>query len=275
MIETHLLAEIVKSALLSARVKIEQAKVTNLFIVAPFERGKTSLVLENSGPQKEGDLNVIVLTDVTGMGILEALTLNQKATHVIINDLSAVQGHKEHVSHLTMAILNALAEEGTYKIAVPRMQHLDLKGRTVGVIACCVPDSVSDKRSWWYRSGFLSRMLILRYDHSTRLQLKIMRNIRDDKLEQKTNLLYIPEFPVKVSIPKKESSEIMEVATAIVKETNTGEVGYRKQKQLRGLVGGHALLRGCNWKKGTTVNRTDVDFLEKALPFFTGDGKTI
>jgi hypothetical protein len=260
MIGTDFISTIIRATFLSARVKAEQTKVVSLFLVAPFERGKTSLVLKNQSGEP------VVVSDVSGMGILEALLQNQKATHVVINDLSAVTGHKETVSRLTIAILNGLAEEGIYKIAIPRMQHLDLSGRRVGVIACCVPSLVNDQRSWWIRSGFLSRMLVLKFDHSIKLQNAIMESIKAGRIMRETMKSFkIPEYPVKVNYPDKYSRRIMQFAKSLARHTE--EVGYRKQKQLRGLAGGHALLRPCNWKRGTSIDHREVDFIHDALPF--------
>jgi hypothetical protein len=266
MIGDEILSQLLRATFLSARVKAEDTKVVSLFLVAPFERGKTSMALNNRAN------DAIVMTDASGMGLLEALLQHQKATHIIVNDLSAVTGHRETVSKLTISILNGLAEEGTFKIAVPRMQHLDLTGRKIGVIASCVPSLVKDQRAWWIRSGFLSRMLIAKFDHSVKLQNEIMDAISRGKSATKIIPYKFPDYPVPVSFPEKIARRIKKIATTLARKTE--EVGYRKQKQLRGLMGGHAILRGCDWKKGATVSPRDIDFLYDALPFFE-EGKEL
>jgi hypothetical protein len=259
MIGVEKLAEMIRSAVLSARADAPAAQTVSLLLLAPFESGKTSTALENCGP-------ALLISDATAMGLLELLQQHPQATHVVLNDLSVVRGHKLHVSHLLIGILNALAEEGTYKVAVPRLSHLDLRGRRVGILACSVPEVFADRRSWWYRSGFASRMLVVRYRHSVNMRMLVMNAIRNGQTGEPGKPLAVPERPVKVSIPEPYAGQIMEIAMYIA--ASLGEYGYRKQKQLRGLAAGHALLR--SWKNAQ-VNAEDVEFLRSILDFIKGE----
>ena len=195
MLNVDTVSKIIRATLLSARVRAEQIKVVSLFLVAPFERGKTTMVLKNKAKDS------VVVTDISGMGMLRELKDHPNATHLVVNDLTAVSGHRESVAKLSMTILNALAEEGSFTIAVPNMQDLNLQGRKVGIIACCTPKLVDDQRSWWIRSGFLSRMLVLRFDHSKKLKKAIMSAIENGHKENDPKALRVPDFPVKVSFP--------------------------------------------------------------------------
>lgn len=261
MIGTDTLSEVLRSAILSGRVHRSDTAAVSLFLIAPPERGKTSVVITAVGEHG------LKLTDVTGIGLLEALQREKNATHVVINDLMSVSGHKHSVKTLTISILNALAEEGTYKIAVPNMSHLDLQGRRVGVIACCTPDQFCDSRTWFQRSGFASRILLLQYDHSPDLTLKILRSIAEDNGKGKREIERHPKFavpaaPVYVSIPKPMAQKILNITQLIARDHK--EVGYRKEKQLRSLACGHALLR--TWKN-PVVQIQEIDFIEKIIPF--------
>jgi hypothetical protein len=265
MIGTTILPDIIRSAILSTRVIAQGVMPVSLFVIAPFEHGKTRLALENKGADNES----LVLTDLTGIGLLEQLQMNPLATTVVVNDLSVVVGHRQSVNKLTMSILNALAEEGSYKIAMPKMAHLDLRGRRVNVLACCVPDVVSDKRNWWYRSGLMSRMLQVKFEHSIALQLKIHKAIQDGSEQNiQPNELHVPQIEVPVDFPVTISSELAALSAKVYEAA--GETGYRKHKQIRALAAGHAILR--TWKH-PHVDRSDTEFIEKCLPFLIDGAK--
>jgi hypothetical protein len=262
VIGTIVLSKIVRATILSTRVDGHGLMPVSIFIVAPFEHGKTRLALENAAPE------TLILTDITGMGMLEALQINPNATTMIVNDLSAVTGHRASVNKLTISILNALAEEGSYKIAMPKMAHLDLRGRRVNVIACCVPDVVQDNRSWWHRSGFMSRLLTVRFEHSISLQIAVHKNIQNGGHEEKPGVLHIPLASIKVEFPEKESNELALLSQRIYSAYK--ETGYRKHKQIRSLAAGHALMRG--WKN-VKIEQADVQFIEECLPFLIEGSK--
>lgn len=258
MLSDEILSKIIRSAVLSAKVICPQTFPVSLFLIAPIENGKTSLALQNSGPKP------LVLSDVSGIGLLEALYAEKTVTHVVMNDLAAVSGHKSSVSKLTISILNGLAEEGCYKIGLPRMGHLDLSGRKVGVIACCTPDLVDDNRQWWKRSGFNSRVLPVKYAHSINLQIRILQSIANgDDSNGSGKVLHVPEANIRVRIDKPEAQAILQISQQVARYHN--EIGYRREKQMRSMAAGAALLR--TWKNAR-VGKTEIDFLYQAIPFF-------
>jgi len=258
MLAAEIISKIIRGAVLSAKVKRPDIKPLSVFLVAPIESGKTTLALQNAGEKP------LVVSDVSGIGLLEALYQEKTVTHVVINDLAAVSGHRSSVSKLTISILNALAEEGCFKIALPRMGHLDLSGRRVGVLACCTPDLVDDNRTWWKRSGFTSRVLPIRYNHSVSLQIKIMQGIANGVHFEDGRILKIPDAELFVQIPNRQAQQILNLSLQLAKHYQ--EAGYRRQHQLRALACGLAINRG--WKK-PAVSQKEIDFLVEALPFFT------
>lgn len=258
MIATETISRIIRGAVLSAKVKRDDIKPLSVFLIAPIESGKTTLALQNAGEKP------LVVSDVSGIGLLEALYTEKTVSHVVINDLAAVSGHRSSVSKLTISILNALAEEGCFKIALPRMGHLDLSGRRIGVLACCTPDLVDDNRTWWKRSGFTSRVLPIRYNHSINLQIKIMQGIANGHKNESASLLKIPELPIYVTIQNKQAQQILNMARTLAQ--HYGETGYRRQHQLRSLACGLAILR--TWKR-PIVSSKEIEFLEESLSFFT------
>lgn len=264
LIRMQALEEILKSTILTAKVAREDVRPLSVFLIAKPERGKTSVALRVAGN------NSVVVTDMTAIGILETLQRHQNATHVILGDLMAVQGHKHSVSSLTVTMLNALAEEGTYSIAVPRLQHLEMKGRKVGIIACGTPDMMEDNRVWWKCSGFYSRLLVLHFEHSAELIKAVLQNIASDNGRNSPsingNALRVPGLQTYVTISTPIAQKIMLLASITANKFE--EVGYRKQKQFRALVCGHALLR--SWKKPQVI-KEDVDWLETVIPFLDSE----
>lgn len=251
--------EMLLAAIYSARVARNDVRPVSIFLCAKPERGKTSIALKAAGNTS------IVVSDCSAIGILEALKVAPSATHIIITDLMTVQGHRENVSTLTIAMLNALAEEGTYKIAVPKLMHLDLGGRKVGIIACCTPDMIEDKRHWWIRSGFFSRLLILNFDHSPQLIATILENIQKDNGkrvgEKKETKMPEPRY---IGFPDKLSRRIQTLSQTVAKMSD--EIGYRKQKQFRALVCGRSL-----YLRKRQVEKSDVDWLEDNLRLIVGE----
>lgn len=259
MLNDQKISRLIRAAVLSAKVKRDDIKPLSVFLIAAIESGKTSLALRNAGEKP------LVVSDVSGIGLLEALYQEKTVSHVVVNDLAAVSGHRSSVSKLTISILNALAEEGCFKIALPRMGHLDLSGRRIGVLACCTPDLVDDNRTWWKRSGFTSRVLPIRYNHSLNLQIRVKQGIANgDKMGRHETMLHVPEAAIPVQIPKREAQGLLAVSDHVAKFY--GEMGYRRAHQFRALGCGMALLRG--WKN-PVVTKDDVEFLGECLNFFT------
>jgi len=207
------------------------------------------------------------LSDLTGMGLLHAIKSNPEAATIIINDMTAITGHRGAIPKLTIAVLNALAEEGVYRVAVPGLGDLSFAGRKMNMICCLVPELMSDKRNWWHKSGFLSRVLVLKYRHSLALQMQIHESIARGQSSSMlpSSTLTVPSAPIRVNIPKEIAYKIRSLAETVA--TELGEFGYRKHKQLRALAAGHALLR--SWKN-PTVGERDVEFLTQVLGFVRG-----
>lgn len=258
LLNTEFLERAIRSAVASAMILRSDATTVSLMLVAPIERGKTSVALRAAkGP-------VLILSDISTMGIAERLMQHQTVTHIVINDLTAVMGHRHSVSTLTVATLNAIAEEGLFSIALPKSEKMTFNGRRCGVIACLTPDMLDDKRQWWTRSGFASRTLVLRFDHSIDLVSQIRASIQNDTGKKK------PE----TSVPLKIPGGFVHISPAAAKEIAgissdiahyLGEAGYRKQKQLRSLACGHALLRGSRM-----VASRELAFLDELRAYTKG-----
>jgi hypothetical protein len=132
------------------------------------------------------------------------------------------------------------------------------------VLACCTPDLVNDNRTWWKRSGFASRVLPIRYGHSLSLQFKIMQAIANDGAVKPVSHLKIPETEINVQVLKKEAQDLLTLSAQLA--TYYGEMGYRRQHQMRALACGLALLR--TWRN-PRVTQKEIMFISESLSFFT------
>lgn len=254
----EIIHEMVKSVLLTSRLLTDGP--VSLMLIAKPESGKTSVVLAESSEE------AVICSDLTGGGITQELMNNSRVGHLIINDMVSVMAHKESVNKRTFAIMNALTEEGLFKIALPGSGYYDFKGRKAGII-CCIPEQmVFDQRRWWNSSGFSSRFLPFAYKYSKSLILHIKReNLESGAYERKNGNSKPDDTPKKyvkmnVTISDDMAHKIQLVADHVGK--NMEEIGLRRGKQLRALARGHALL-----KKRKSVEQEEVEFLREITPY--------
>ena len=257
MIGTARLADIVKTVILTGRVK-EEIPV-NIFLVSNPEHGKTTLVTEN--PTK----SVIIATDATGTGLLEICNVHPEISHIIINDMTTIMGHSNRAQTYFYAILNSMVEEGVQATFTPAGMQSFANGRRA-VIACITPELSKDKRRWWHKTGLSSRVIPIYYSYNDGLLIKIKNSFftlatRQTKSQSHFN---VPDTPVWVKCDKKWSQPIIEIANSLAEGLE--EVGIRKTRQLRTLAMGHALLR--SWKNAE-VKKDDIEFLYEMSTFIS------
>lgn len=257
MIGMELIREIVNCTLLTGRIK-DDSPVGILLVAAP-EQGKTSIVLESNYA------STVDITDATGRGITEILKYKPEVSHLLFNDLTAIMAHGKTVRAYTVAMINAMTEEGIRTIAFPGQVETFQNGKR-GIIACLTPDLMVDGRAWWNKIGLTSRLLPFYYAHGHDLILKIKDAIDLDEKMIKPNTLAFPKVPLTVIIPPKFTSQIRHIADLKSKELGDG-TGYRRLKQFRRLAKAHAISRR-NWKK-CEVTQDDVDFLSRIMPLIS------
>ena len=260
LIGVELVQEFVESVIMTGRVK--GIPPLSTLIIGKPESGKTSIVTEKQCPTIE------CFSDVTGRGILEIVRDNPQLTHVILNDLVAIMSHKQNVNRYTLAIINALTEEGLQGFATPGGIERIPEGKR-GVIACLTFDLASEGRSWWNKTGFSSRLLPFAFAHSSSLSLKIKAYIDNGSHTPKKKAhLRIPAKPIVVPIPPKFVAEIRKISDAKAQEFSavTHEEGYRRLRQFRSLACGHALRRTF---KSPSVGEKEIEFLERVLPYIS------
>lgn len=246
----EMVRELVETTILTGRVS--DIEPVSLLLIATPECGKTSLLTEK--PCK----SVMGLTDVTGKGIQQICQLQPSITHFIINDLVAVMSHSRTVRRFTLAMLNAMTEEGIKAVAYPGTLQTFEHGKR-GIIAALTVDLAADERSWWWKTGFATRCLPFCFDHSSSLTIRIKESISKKlKSKVKPQEFQVPEHSISVFVPKSEMNAIRQLADGKAEELK--EKGYRRLKQYRGLAMAHALYR--TWKQ-PKVCPSDLDFLNR------------
>lgn len=258
LIGMSLIREVVETVILTGRLK-EHAPVSLLLVASP-ESGKTSVVLEKDCEA------VVAMSDVTGRGLQELCKMKPEVSHIVINDLIAVNSHRTSVNHYTMSMINAMTEEGIMATAFPGQIETYKHGKR-GIIAS-IPTSMSkDGRAWWNKIGLSSRMLPLAFKHSEELKLKIKTVIvngptKGSKVPGHPEMFRVPAAALNVRLPIEHARHIQLHAELISEKFK--EEGYRRLKQFLALAAAHAVRR--SWKN-PCVTIEDVEFIGRLVPF--------
>lgn len=251
----ELLREFFQTIVYSGRVKGKDP-VSTMLIAQP-ERGKTSVVLERVCE------SLVILTDCTGKGLDFVCQMNQKASHIVINDMAVIQAHSGKAGAYFYSRLLAMTEEGIRAMAGPSGFTSVDKGRR-GFIGCITSDQANDHRMSWYRRGLARRMVPFHFDYPEKLTLKIKEEIHNGHEDGFYNaeVLRLPEAYVEVKIDEKMSHDIGAISDR--KAVKLGELGISLLKNYRALARAHALRR--TWKN-PVVTKVDVDFLRNIDPY--------
>jgi hypothetical protein len=251
----EILRKLIQTVILTGRVKDHQP--VSLLLIAPAERGKTSIALER--PCK----STVALSDVTGGGLREMCKAHPEISHFVLTDFVAITSHKSFVAKGTISMLNAITEEGLQGTAYPGAVEFYQAGKRA-IIGCLTTTLAADQRQWWTRTGFASRMLPFGYDHPDALQIKIHDAISEGRFEhtEVSVPLRIPDGCIAVRYSPMAIRVIRALAEHKGKEL--GEIGYRRHKQYRTLAAAHAI--GRSWKK-PLVGIEDIQFIKSIDPY--------
>jgi hypothetical protein len=259
LIGMEFIREVIETIILTGRLR-DHSPVSLLMIAQP-ESGKTSVVLSKTCK------SVIALTDVTSGGLRELCKNRPEVSHLVLNDMVAISAHKSSVVGATISMLNAMTEEGIMATAYPGSVEVHENGKRA-IIASIPSGMVNDKRSWWNKSGFSSRMLPLRFVHSKSLTIRIKSAINggfSGKAHATAKDEFkVPDVPLSVAVPKTIALEIANLAET---SKSMGDIGYRRLKQFRALACAHAVWPN-NWK-AKQVTKRDVEFLELLVPYIS------
>lgn len=272
MIGMNLISDFVHSIVMTGQISNRDIEPVSALLIASPESGKTSIV----NRQMPED-STHILTDVTGRGLQQLCSMRPEITHFIFNDLVAIMSHRQTVNNYTLAMINAMTEEGI-KNVVLGTDVASYKNGKRGIIACTTLGLIRDGRKWWNKIGLTSRMLPFCYKHSTDLQVTIKNIITDQKtkipLKFKTKskskklAAKLPQqihvdFPLALA---RETQLIAQQKSEQFKNVNGEEYGYRRLYQFRGLVAGHALL-----EQRKRIERRDIDFLLSVTKYINYD----
>jgi hypothetical protein len=252
-----LLRDFFQTVIFTGRLKGDDCDPVSTMIIAEPERGKTSIVLEKYCE------SMVVLTDCTGKGLDFICQMNEKSTHVIINDMAVIQAHGGKAGAFFYSRLMAMTEEGIRAMATPAGFTSIQKGRR-GFVGCITSTQAKDHRMSWYRRGLARRMVPFHFEYTRDMVLKIKEEIHNGRSGtfKSTEILKIPAAQIAVAIDKKVSEQIGFISDS--RAYKLGELGISLLKNYRTLARAHALKR--TWKK-PEVNEEDIEFLKRIDPY--------
>jgi hypothetical protein len=258
-----LLREFFQTVVFTGRIKGRDPVST--MIIAEPERGKTSVVLEKVCE------SLVVLTDCTGKGLDFVCQMNEKASHVVINDMAVIQAHGGKAAAFFYSRLLAMTEEGIRAMAGPQGFSSVDKGRR-GFIGCITTSQAKDHRMSWYRRGLARRMIPFHFEYTTDMVLKIKEEIHSDNEGSFRNheILKLPQAQIPVALDKSISEQIGFISDS--RAYKLGELGISLLKNYRTLARAHALRR--TWKK-PQVTEEDIEFLKRIDPYVDWDNPAL
>lgn len=249
----------VQAILLTGRIR--GSSPLSAILISNPELGKTSIVTSASSDGK--CKCAMAFADVTGRGLMDLCKNRPEVSHFIINDLVAVMSHRDTVNRYTLAVINAITEEGISAVAIPGRIEVFEHGKR-GIIACATPSLISDGRSWWNKHGLASRMLPFFFDHNEALSIRIKDAIETENIVKKNGIVVpirVPAKEIVVQLPEDIGREVRKLSDFRAKKLGDSK-GYRRLKQYRTLIRGRALARGEKHSKAT-VRSQDLEWLQR------------
>lgn len=223
----------------------------SILLVAKPESGKSSLIsnLNHSHYTK-------VITDATAWGLANEVVLPMIRDRIevrllLIPDLMTPLARGRDSAASFLAIMQALMEEGVGDIYT-KFTHLKDLDRAIrgGIITSITPWEFRVRQKRWVNDGFLSRFLVLSYDHAESTQADVLEAIRTTASTFKGNPTFrklpLQRIPVKTDPALfKPITDFLPQYLAAVGLTNSA-YGYRVQEHLQRLAMGSALERGSD-----------------------------
>jgi hypothetical protein len=247
MVSVEPVEKIIIVVLASGKVKGEQP--LSLFIIAPVECGKTSMLKKHC--LRAG--SVFYTTDATAFGIIR--DTNQlrdfgpsgKLTHIVIPDLLSCLGRKADTVKTFIHFMNSLIEEGVVNISTYATHIKESAEVKAGFITAIPPDPFRDNRRHWGSIGFLSRALPVSFDYQLSTRVNILDYIENQRhLEEKIKCLNLPQKSKTVNLPVNLAKKIESYALALAAANSKYQklYGFRYQRQLQTFAKALALVEG-------------------------------
>lgn len=251
MIKTEDIKKIVLLTLITGLI-INIKKPLSLLIIALSGKGKTEITKAYHGK------TILVMTDVSYIGLLKEVVKNTKLQHLIIMDFLKVTKKKKSTTDNIIGILNSFMEEGVGKIHLYNEAY-DLKGKNLGVITSTTKSSLIRNKSDWEAIGFLQRFMICSYDYTKETIDEILNFIHREGEESKKEM---------ISGRRKTITSTPELNAQL--EIVNEEKDFRLTKQLMMLAKSNAYIRGDD-----KVTQEDINEIIRLSHYFNFDYKQI
>jgi hypothetical protein len=242
MINTKIIEDIITTALWTPYVDGEDAQ--SLLLLAEVEGGKTSLT-----SQFRKNYGIAFIHDATAYGILteyQQQLLQGDIKHFIFPEFILPLSRKQETSSGFLAFLNGLTEEGIQEIQTYAQQIKLPKPLKAGVIACLAKSEFVWRKSYWTKTGFLSRFLPVSYSYSQKVEVAIFEAIFSGKKDVKDISLNFSQG--KVTLPEDIARKLKPIAKQLASGMGIkGQVelaGFRSQQQLQRMIKALALSNG-------------------------------
>lgn len=234
-------------------------KITRLVAVSPYIKNYSPLkliLLSQSGMGKTTLIlhwtsrNIAIFTDISKTGIMDTLIKEPNKNMFIVPDMIKITNKKSSTSKDTISMLNAVTEEGLFKVKLWNVEH-DLKGKKVGLMTSTTKASWAQTKDGFIKIGFPSRFIIASYKYSKKTYDAIMESIYNSEYIQKQNITNQLKRENGFKLVREDIKIPYELAKKLNNQKNNS---FRTQKHLQQLSICHAYLYGRK-----VVNESDVN----------------
>lgn len=258
MIGVQQLQEIIETTLTTGRLEGETP--VSLLIVSYIGAGKTDLVRHY--PDVCVD-SVLYVTDITAFAIHKKYGQKLRSgriRHIILPDLLVpLNKQKDQAGHF-ITFMNGIIEEGIAKVISRESNFIVDYPVRCGLITTLAREELVKRKQAWAAVGFLSRMLPVSYQYSTKSITKILESIKQrDYRDDQPQKLHLPDEAY-VDLPRDIADLLQPIALSV--KDSSDRYGFRRLKQLQTLAMGHALRQGRR-----SVNERDVDWIRAIAKF--------
>jgi hypothetical protein len=251
--------EIIQSAIWTGRIADE--KPISICLVAEPESAKTECLKFFRGTK-----TITFISDLTsrGLNVYRNDIESGKLRHLVIMDLVRIVNHGKGVSTRTIQTLSTIIEEGEADSADGGGRQSWTNFPQVGCLTAITPAFFRGSRAKWRESGFLSRLLPVRFSYSDETVRQIHDAIALGHKLPEPEPVKIFDHSVIVSLNQADAITISNKAALLGK--SNGTYGFRYNRALRTLAKGRALACGRG-----KVEDSDVAKVLEWSDFFSGD----
>lgn len=243
MVNMNKLKKLLELVVLAGYLKNE--KPVSLLIVGRPESGKTSLtntIITNKGVLEVTDLSPYGITKM----IIPEIERGNDIKHLVIPDFLVVLSKSKVNSDRMISFLNSMTEEGIANIGTYLNKGIEFKSNEkikkskvrCGIITSMTAEMFESKYVRMNNFGFLSRVLIIKYEYSDSYLTEVFKKVRDNQnLHLEETNVNIPTDLIEV---KPESDDIhlllQTYARNKISSDNVNAYGIRLYEVLQSLL---------------------------------------